>query len=334
MRIILVGFGVVGQAFARLTHLQRKELMSRFGLNPRIVAVVDSGGYAFNLKGLEIESLLTAKSKSGTVASLGESSADALHVIKDIEAEVLVEATPTDVNTGQPGMSHIESAFAAGKHVITVNKGPLGLALPALTELALHNNVQFLFSGCVGGGTPVLDFGKRCLAVDRILEIHGVLNGTTNFILSKMESEPLDFDDALKEAQKLGYAEADPTLDVDGWDTAIKTVIMANWLMGKEITIKDVDARGIRNITQKDLKNAADDRKRIRLIGSIDNKITIGPRLISENDPLCVSGTLNAVQFKSEFAGDEIIVGKGSGGLETASAILRDLLTVRNHLVS
>lgn len=331
MRIILVGFGVVGQAFAQLMNVRRKELVEDFGINPRIVAVADRGGSAVDLKGLNVEKLLAAKKEKKTVAGIGASQ-DSLSLVRELEAEVVVEVTPTNVRTGQPGLSHIEAALSAGKHVITANKGPLALSFPVLMELALHNGVQLLFSGCVGGGTPILDFGKRCLAVDKIVKIQGVLNGTTNFILSKMESEEVEFDEALAEAQRLGYAESDPSLDVDGWDTASKVVIIANWLMGIEATIKDVEVKGISDVTQKDLKSAAESGCKVRLLGVVDGGVRVEPVKLDRSDPLCVTGTFNAVKFTSQFAGDEIIIGKGAGGTETASAILRDLLVIKNQL--
>lgn len=328
----MVGFGVVGQAFSRLLLLRKDELVQRYGLNPRIVAVVDRGGAVIDHKGLDLHKVLKAKAEKGTVASGELKGTSALEVIRSVDAEVVVEVTPTDIKKGEPGLSHIEAAIKAKKHVITANKGPLAIALPALSDLARYNKVHLLFSGTVGGGTPVLDFGKRCLAIDRIKYIQGILNGTTNFILTKMEKEGLSFEDALSLAQKLGYAEADPSLDIDGWDTACKVVILANWLMSKEVTLKDVRVEGIRNVKVSDVKAAKDKGFSIKLIGSIDDRLEVKPSLIRSDDPLCVDGTLNAVKYVSEFAGEEVLIGKGAGGMETASAILRDLLEVRERM--
>jgi homoserine dehydrogenase len=219
-----------------------------------------------------------------------------------------------------------------GKHIITTNKGPLALALPALTDLADYNGVYLRFSGTVGGGTPILDFGRKCLIGDRILSIRGILNGTTNYILTEMSEKGIEFESALMTAQELGYAEKDPSLDIDGFDTACKLVIMANWIMGKKVTLKDVKITGIRHITLRDLIDYAKKDNTIKLIGSIDEGLEVKPRGISKRDPLCVPGGLNAVTFVSEFAGEETIIGRGAGGMETASAILRDLIDIKTNL--
>jgi len=218
--------------------------------------------------------------------------------------------------------------------VVTTNKGPLALALPALTELADYNGVYLRFSGTVGGGTPVLDLAKRCLMGDRILSIRGILNGTTNYILTEMDGKHITFEKAINNAQKLGYAEADPTMDIDGIDAACKLVIMANWIMNKRVTLKNVRVQGIRNVTLQALEKAAEKDCTIKLIGSINENLKVAPTEISKHDPLCVGGVLNAVTFVSEFAGEETIIGRGAGGMETASAILRDLLDIKQNLAT
>ena len=170
-----------------------------------------------------------------------------------MEAEVLIEATPTNFKTGEPGFSHMKAAFESRKHVVTCNKGPLAMAYYALHELARHNGVQLRFSGAVGGGTPVLDFGKTCSMGDELVGMRGILNGTCNYILTKMEEEGLPFDEALEGAQKAGYAETDPSLDIDGYDSAVKLVITANHLLLSKAGIRDVKVRGIRGISSQEV---------------------------------------------------------------------------------
>jgi len=242
--------------------------------------------------------------------------------------------TPTNIKDGEPALSHIKTAFKSGKHVVTTNKGPLALALPALTELADYNKVYLRFSGTVGAGTPVLDLAKKCLLGDRIISIRGILNGTTNYILTEMDERHITFQLALENAQRLGYAEADPSMDVDGLDAACKLVIMANWIMDKKVTLKNVKIQGIRNVTLQALKEAAKKGCTVKLIGSINDDLKVMPTEISRYDPLCVGGVLNAVTFVSEFAGEETVIGRGAGGMETASAILRDLLDIKQNLAT
>src|SRR3990170_7882144 len=334
MRIILIGYGVVGQSLTSMFLRRRQETVKDYGLNPKIVAIVDRGGAAINPKGLNLEKMLELK-KHGTVAAdqeFGHPQMSPLAVIESVEAEVMIEATPTNVKNGEPGLSHITTAFKTGKHVVTTNKGPLALALPALTELADYNKVYLRFSGTVGGGTPVLELAKKCLLGDKIVAIRGILNGTTNYILSEMEEKRVTFQHALASAQKLGYAETDPSMDIDGIDPACKVVIMANWIMNKKLTLKDVDVQGIRGVTLQALEKAAKRGNTIKLIGSIDGKARVAPTEVSRHDPLCVGGVLNAVTFVSEFAGEQTIIGRGAGGPETASAVLRDLLDIRHNL--
>jgi homoserine dehydrogenase len=335
VRIILVGYGVVGQSFTSMLLRRRHETVKDYGLNPKVVAIVDRGGAAINVKGLDLEKMLALKKQKGTVSvdnEFGFRGKSPLEVIESVEAEVLVEASSTNVKNGEPGLSHIKTAFKTGKHVVTTNKGPLALAFPTLTELAAYNKVYLRFSGTVGGGTPVLELAKKCLAGDRILAIRGILNGTTNYILTEMAEKHVTFQQALGSAQKLGYAETDPSMDIDGIDPACKVVIMANWIMNKKLTLKDVDVQGIRGVTLEALEKAAKRGNTIKLVGSIDGEARVAPTEVSKHDPLCVSGVLNAVTFVSEFAGEETIIGRGAGGPETASAILRDLLDIRHNL--
>jgi homoserine dehydrogenase len=271
MRIILVGYGVVGKGVTTILAKRYTEKV-KDGFNPKIVAIADIDGAVINPRGLSPEKLEAVKQKGYPISAdpdFGQPGVKALDVIQNVEAEVVVEVTPVNIKNGEPAISHITTAFKTGKHVVTTNKGPLALAMPALTELAEYNNVFLRFSGTVGGGTPMLEFAKRCLAGDRILAIRGILNGTTNYILTEMSQNHVTFADALANAQKLGYAEREPSMDIDGFDTACKTVILANWIMNKKITLKDVDRTGIRDVTLKQLEDASKRGNTLKLIGGV-----------------------------------------------------------------
>jgi homoserine dehydrogenase len=335
MRIILVGFGVVAKGVTTILARRYAEKVKDYGFNPKIVAISDIDGAVINPRGLSPEKLEVLK-QTRPISSdpeFGHPGMSAIDVIKSVEAEVVVEVTPVNIKNGEPALSHITSAFKTGKHVVTTNKGPLALAMPALTELADYNNVYFRFSGTVGGGTPMLEFAKRCLAGDRILAIRGILNGTTNYILTEMSQNRVTFQEALTNAQKLGYAEREPSMDIDGFDTACKVVILSNWIMNKKITLRDVDRTGIRDVSLQELDEASKRGNTIKLLGSIDGDTsTVKPMEIAKTNPLCVSGVLNAITFSTEFAGEQTLVGRGAGGPETASAVLRDLLDIRHNL--
>ena len=336
MRIIIIGFGTVGQAVAKIITEKATLLLKNYGFRPNIVAVVDTKGAAISHSGFNYNELYKMKHSYGSVSlhpKYGQPNISGVEAIKNVEADIIVEATPTNIIDGEPGLSHIETALKKKKHVITVNKGPLALALPALRESASYNNVFLRFSGSVGGGTPILDLGKICLRGDRLLSIKGILNGTTNYILTKMTDSNTSMNIALKDAQEAGYAETDPTYDIEGIDAACKLVIMANWLINKPITIKDVAITGITGITLDNIQKAKKRREAIKLICTInDDIVEVKPQSISTNHPLCVNGTLNAVTFNMEYAGEITIVGLGAGGIQTADAVLRDLIDIRRRI--
>jgi len=338
LRIILVGFGTVGQSFVKLLSELQQTLQAEYGINPRVVAAADRGGVAVNVKGLNLERLLEVKKAEGTVAAYpegGQRKTSIVRMIEETPAEVLVEVTPTNIEDGEPGMSHIMAALRSGKHVVTANKGPMALAFQALMELAEYNGVVLRFSGCVGGGTPVIDFAGKCLLGDKITSIRGILNGTTNYILTRMAEEGLSFEQALEEAQKAGYAEADPSMDVDGWDSACKLVILANWVLKRKVRLENVKVEGIRGVTVEDVEEASARGERIKLIAYADEEeLKVSPETVPVGHPLCVSGVLNAVCFTSKYAGEETVIGKGAGGMETASAILRDLINIKRFEAS
>lgn len=335
MRIIIIGFGTVGEALLKILNEKKKELLKGFGFSPNIVAVVDVNGAVVDPSGLSFEELLRSKQNCGSVTLCPgfKPEVSSIEVIESVESDVVVEATPTNIINGEPGLSHIITALKKKRHVVTTNKGPLALALPALMELASYNNVFLRFSGTVGGGTPILDLGKKCLIGNKITSIRGILNGTTNYILTRMDEDGISMDAALKDAQKRGYAEANPAYDLKGIDAACKIVILANWLMNKHVTIKDVDVSGIIGISLEDVKEAKKKDRVLKLIASIDDRgLIVKPRQILRRHPLCVGGTHNSVLFETEYAGEVIIVGKGAGGMETGGAILRDLIDIRKGI--
>ena len=333
MRLILCGFGVVGQSLAKLLESRSEDLYARFGLKPRIVGVFDTKGSAVESAGLDLSKLINVKKKYGTIKKYGSSknNLSGVDLIKSLDADVLVETTASNYKDAEPGMTHITEAMKHGLHVISVNKGPLALAFPSLMELATYNQVLLRFSGTVGGGTPILDYAKNSLLGERIVSFEGILNGTTNYILTNM-ANGMSFKDALNDAKQKGYVEADESLDLDGLDAAAKLVILANWVMELKVTMPDIKRIGIRNVSADDIKNAAKKNCAVKLIASCNKELIVSPREISLDDPLCVNGTLNAISFTSEHSGTQTIIGRGAGGIETASSIIRDLLDIRQEI--
>jgi homoserine dehydrogenase len=330
MRINLIGFGVIGKGFAQ-TLLQKKEwLRSRYGFEPNIVSISDITGTIVNASGIDLKSTIeTVNRTSGIIDCKGASDLKSIDAIKDVNADLMVEVTPTNVVSGEPGLSHMLGAMNVGKHVVTSNKGPLALAFKQLKETAEKNNVNFKFEASAGGAMPLINLANEILSGDEILSIKGILNGTTNFILTKMTKEGTDFETTLREAQELGIAETDPSYDISGSDTASKLVILSNAILGKEATYKDVKVQGITKITPEAIALAKEEGFVIKLLGEVeDGNLEVSPKLIPINHPLNVDGTLNVATFKSDLARDVTIVGRGAGAIETNSAILSDILSI------
>ncbi|MEW6367960.1 MAG: homoserine dehydrogenase [Acidobacteriota bacterium] len=337
-RLALIGFGNVGQGLVSILAEKRQALVRDHGFECDIVAISDMlKGTLLDPKGLDPQIL--AALPGGKLDSYpgGAKGGDALAVIRDSNATVVAEATYTDLKTGEPATGYIKAAFETGKHVVTTNKGPLALHYSELRDLAVARNLQFRFEGTVMSGTPLLSFGMKNLEGCQISEIRGILNGTTNFILTEMERGG-SYADALKKAQELGYAEADPTGDVEGFDTMGKVLILANVFMEGKLKKEEIQRKGITGITTDDIKRAASEGKRWKLIGRLrrDGDRVVGsvaPEALPASNPLTsASGATNAVQFATDLLGEVTVVGAGAGRRETGFAILADLLDINRSL--
>ena len=333
MRILLSGFGTVGKGFAEVLRRRQDMLAERYGPEavPRIVCVMDSRTVARNPAGIDTEALEKRKDEKGTVGD--ETYTDPIAVMNSVGFDLLVEVSPTNIKDGGSGLKVIRYALERGKDVITVNKGPLALCFGELVGLASRNGCKFKFEGSVGGAMPIINLCHRNLKGENIRSIRGIFNGTCNYILSKMDTGQT-FDQALKEAQQRGYAETDPTNDVEGFDAAAKVTILANSVFGRNVTIKDVSITGISHITQGAIELAAARDMVIRLIGEVsEDRLEVAPRLIPKGHPLSIGGTLNTAMIDADLAGPVTVSGRGAGRIETASAIFGDLLSVMDDRI-
>ncbi len=330
MRIQLIGFGNIGQGFAKVLARKGKSLRKRHGFDARVVSISDISGTVSNEGGLNLEKVLKEIAKGRGIAGCeGAKKTPALEAIRGVDAELIVEVTPSNIKTGEPGLSHMMAAMDMGKHVVTSNKGPLALRFRELQRKAEQRGVEFRFEATVGGAMPIINLANELLSGDDVYAIEGILNGTTNYILSRMTKEGSPFEIVLREAQELGIAEADPSYDVDGIDTASKLVILANAIMGIDVSMKDVKIQGIRKITPEAVGLAQEGGYAIKLIGEVRNsRPEVAPRLVPLNHPLNVEGILNVATLQTDIAGEITIVGKGAGAIETNSAILSDLIRI------
>ena len=336
IKIALIGFGVVGQSFARVLSQKQQELKDKYGIDARIVAISGrSKGSLMVEEGIDLERLLTSFEEKGTVESYptGIKGLDSMQTIKQSGADVVVEVTGTNLETGGAGLPHIREALGLGLHVITCNKGPPALAYNELKELADAHGVKFRIESTVMAGPPAVNLGMETLAGNKILGFKGIINGTTNYILTKMEQGG-DYATALKEAQKLGYAESDPAGDVEGWDAVGKVVILANTLMGSNLRPSDVERKGITGITPAMIEEAKRENMRIKLIaqaflveGTVKAKVS--PERVHMTDPLAiVNDTMNALTFTTDGLHEVTVIGRGAGGVETAHGIISDLIAI------
>ncbi|PKG32652.1 homoserine dehydrogenase [Methanoregula sp.] len=322
MKVALVGLGSVGRGVA--------EMIAKKDLGLTITGIADSKSGLINNAGIDIASVLATKRKTGSCGTPGVMAAD---VVAKAEYDALIEVTPTNALSGEPATGYIRTALNRKKHVVTSNKGPVALYYKELRELARKNGVEFRYEATVAGAIPIMHVLEHGLAGNEILAIYGILNGTCNFILTRMADEGLTYEQALLEARELGYAEADPTYDVQGIDAAIKLVILANTIWGNAVKLEDVDRTGIDLLTADALRLADEQGCTIRLIAEAiprKNLLRVSPRILEKNHPLVTQGTLNALTLEVDMAKEITLIGRGAGSVETASAIIGDLLFIRN----
>jgi homoserine dehydrogenase len=340
-KLAFIGFGTVGQGLTEIL-LEKKDMLSKeFDFQWSVVAISDiMKGSVYDEKGLDMKKIL-ALVKAGKRLDeypTGKKGMDSLSTIKETNADTIVEVTFTDVKTGEPALTHIKTALNSGKNVVSTNKGPVVKQVMDLLELAESNNAHYGFEGVVLAGTPVLNLAKYTLAGNQVTGFKGILNGTTNYILTRME-EGMSYDDALKKAQELGYAEADPTGDVEGLDALGKVVILTNVVIGKKISWTDVERKGITEISKEDVEKAKSEGKRWKLIGGAEVqsdgsvKAKVWPEKLPLNDPLAgVGEATNALTFFTDELGPVTIVGPGAGRRQTGFSLLIDLLNINRKM--
>ena len=331
MNIAFIGFGTVGQGLAKMLNEKKAHLKSEYGFEYKVVGIVDLvKGSVYSQDGIDLGKILSICEKKGKI---GEEKISSIELIKKDCVDAIIEVTPTNLKDGEPGMSHMKEALKNGKHVVTTNKGPIALAYKELKKIAEENGAFLKFEGTVLSGTPAINLATMDLAGVSIKSIEGILNGTTNYILTEIEKGK-SYEEVLKKAQNLGYAEADPTADVEGYDALAKIVILAKTVMNGDINIKDVPREGITEIKKEKVESAIKNGKKMKLIARAwreGNKIMakVSPEEISTEHPLAnVNGVLNAITFTTDVAGEITIIGPGAGGSSAGYALLTDLLSI------
>ena len=338
-KLAFIGFGTVGQGLTEILIEKKEMLEKKFDFHWRVVAISDvMKGSVYDENGLNMNTILNLVKAGKKIDEypIGTKGMNSIDTIKKTNANTIVEVTYTDVKTGEPALTHIKTAINEGKNVVSTNKGPVVKQSLEILELAKSKKVHYGFEGVVLAGTPALNLAKFSLAGNVIKSFKGILNGTTNYILTQMEAGK-SYEEALKKAQELGYAEADPTGDVEGLDALGKVVILTNIVLGKKITWEDVKREGITKISKEDIEKAKSEGKRWKLIGCAEIrpdgsvKASVRPEKLPLDDPLAgVSGATNALTYNTDELGPVTIVGPGAGRRETGFALLIDLLEINN----
>ncbi|MHC1770958.1 MAG: homoserine dehydrogenase [Flexilinea sp.] len=333
VKVGIIGFGNVGLGFVKVLIEKNEFYQKEFGISFLITAVVDlNKGCAYNPEGIPLDDLLEFSSLN-EIPNAVHPNWNAITLIHNAETDAIVELSYTNLKTGEPAVLHVREAILCGKHVVTSNKGPIALQYRSLNMLARENNVKLGIEGTVMSGTPALRLGTDILYSAGITAIQGIFNGTTNFILNEMENGST-YDEALSLAQEFGYAEADPSGDVEGFDTAGKVAILSQLIFGETIAPSDIEREGITDITAEDIAAAKKANSRWKLIGSVkkvDRKIitSVKPEMIPMENPLAnVTGATNAIQYETDLLGPVFLIGPGAGRLETGFAIVEDLIAI------
>jgi homoserine dehydrogenase len=323
MNVALIGFGTVGRGFVELLHKMPREI--------RLVAVVTgSRGTLYDPTGLDLDALLAVETLHDYPDSVAlKRGWDATRIARQAEADVLVEASPTNLKTGQPALDLCLTALDCGKHLILANKGPVALAYTQLQARAQANGRQLRAEATVMAGTPALRLGQQYFDCCKIERVRGILNGTTNYMLSLMEAGRT-YEDALHDAQARGYVESDPGGDVEGWDAAAKAMILSAVLFDQALSLDAISVTGITAITPAMIQMAKAAGMRYKLVAEIDaDGAWVAPVQVPLDDPLAhVSGTTNAISLQTDVLGTVTLTGPGAGGRETGFAILADLLDI------
>lgn len=318
IRVAILGAGTVGIGVYKLINKQADEMIHKVGANIEIAKI-----------------LVRNKNKTRDGINSAYLTDNFDEILNDDSINIVVEV----MGGIEPANTYITQALKAKKNIVTANKDLIASKGHALMELAKENGCDLLFEAAVAGAIPIIRPLKQCLAGNYISEIMGIVNGTTNFILTKMTKEGMDFDEALKIAQDLGYAEADPTADIEGYDAARKMAIMASIAFNTRVTFDDVATEGITKITSKDIKYAKDMDCTIKLLGVARNdgngiEVMVHPMLISSNHPLAtVNDSFNAVFVHGDAVDDAMFMGRGAGELPTASAIMGDVIDSARNII-
>ncbi len=332
-KLLIVGFGNVGRSLAKLLAFKQEYIKEKYGIDLKIVGLVDSKGAVVKPEGLGVSEILrlveTPRSSLGLQKPYGKTGLSIIDVYDEVEPTIHVELTPPNYDDGEPGLSHIIHAINNHVDVVLANKAPLALYYDKIMSLAKTSNVRVKYKTTVMAGTPLLNLiaGLKGYEVEYV---KGILNGTVNYILTEMHENLVTLEEALRKAQALGIAEPNPLIDLEGIDAAAKITIIANTL-GLNIKLSDVARQSIRDINLQRIRSTIRRNRVLKQIAQVDfneGKARVSLEEIPLDSPLAkVNGTYNAVEVNTSI-NRIVVVGKGAGRIETAYALLDDILSI------
>ncbi|MBQ1216292.1 MAG: hypothetical protein IIX88_08160 [Firmicutes bacterium] len=354
LKVAMLGFGNAGQAFAEILLDKHEVIMKDYDTDVRVTVIATgSRGCLVNSDGLDLADALRAVREDGRFAydhpdywedvyadchCAGEPASVVL--AREADYDVLLEMTPLQIFTGQPAITHLKTALSRGKHAITANKGPIAWAFKELRDLAMEKGVKFYYETTVMDGTPIFNLVDETLRLCKVTEVHGILNTTTNFVLEEL-AKGIPYDEVMEEGRRRGFVEADPSMDIDGWDASAKLTALLNVLMGADITPMDVDRVGISEITEADIAAAASRGNVIKLIchgkfedapegeNAAERRVvaTVKPMEVPKEQLLAnIDGTSSVVSITTDLMGKLSIVEHNPEILQTGYGIFSDLL--------
>jgi homoserine dehydrogenase len=335
VNIGLSGFGGVGRNLVKLLWEKKNEISRRYQMEIRVVTLAGRQGSIHALEGLDLKTLWTLASGGELTGLPGfVQGVTGPHAVQASSAGVWVEASSGQAESAEPGLSNFRKAFQKGMHVVTLSKGPMVYAFDEMVHLAGKSGVKIKYSGAAAAALPTIDIALHSLAGSQITSIEGILNGTSNYVLTLMEQEGISFAEGLQQARQQGIAEADSRLDVEGWDTAHKILIIANTALEQAFSLKDATVEGITKITAADLLHARRSGGTIKLVGSLENQgsgfsLKTAPKFLPLDHPLAaVNGTTKGIHFCTDTMGPLTVIGGFSNPRAAAAAALKDIISI------
>ncbi|PRR80102.1 Homoserine dehydrogenase [Clostridium liquoris] len=333
-KLVLSGFGKVGREFVKLIYERRQYIKNEYDVDLILCGVIGRLGCIFEDEGLDLQTLLKCKSGSSGILQYGEINKDSFYDYPVFEGDILVECTNSDINTGGMALNYILNAIERGMDVVIVSKGALVTNFHDIINKARKKNVKLKYSGATAAALPTMDVGYYSLAGSKINSIIGILNGTTNYILTKMFEHNISFNQALEEAIDKGITERENSMDIDGIDSGCKILLLSNSFMKTEYKLNQVSIKGIRNIEVEDIKKAKDEGKVIKLLSKAyfkDDKVVleVGLEKIRKDHILAsIKGTNKGAIFNTDTMGEICIFGGASNPRGAAAAAIKDVINI------